>query len=280
MPILTIAAMGQLIVMVSGGIDISIGSILGCAGIGVGLLLKASPQMPTFILFGAGLFIGLLLGAVNGSLIAWGKISPLIVTIGTLAAFRGLAFFISGGSQIDSSMIPDRLTSLANNGVPVAGITFNWLLILALIVAVIFAISLQYTVAGKNLFAFGSNPSAAILRGISGSKITFWVFAICGAMAGLAGVVYASRFGFVNPGSAGQNLELSVIAAAAIGGTKLDGGRGTVGGVLVGCLLLSMLNVALSVLGIDANWQLLTYGSVILIAVVGDGIASRMRLAA
>jgi rhamnose transport system permease protein len=98
-------------------------------------------------------------------------------------------------------------------------------------------------------------------------------------MAGLAGVMYASRFGFVNPGSAGQNFELTVIAAVAIGGAKLTGGAGTVVGTLLGCVLLSFINVALSTLGIDANWQLLAYGSVILVAIVVDGFRSRFAVA-
>lgn len=277
MPLITVAAMGQLFVVVTGGIDISIGSILGFSGIGVGLMMKANPELPLVVLFAAGLALGLVLGIVNASLVTWAKVSPLIVTIGTLAAFRGLTFLLSKGDQIDSSMVPDAMTSLANTGPNVSGVTVNWLLVIALVVAVLAALFARFSVFGRSVFAFGSNPTAAHLRGISSNKVTFWVYALCGALAGLAGVMYAARFGFVNPLSAGQNFELTVIAAVVIGGTKLTGGTGSVFGVLLGCLLLSCINVGLAVLGIDANWQMLAYGVVILVAVVIDGILERRR---
>ncbi len=275
MPLITVAAMGQLLVIATGGIDISIGSILGFCGIGVGLILKSSPELPLVVVFASGLALGLVLGAINASLITWAKVSPLIVTIGSLAAFRGLTFLLSEGEQIDASMVPDSLTSLANEGIKVAGVNFSWLLLVALSFAGIVALVLRYTVFGRNVFAFGSNPAAAHLRGISGNTVTFWVYAASGALAGVAGVMYAARFGFVNPVSAGQNFELTVIAAVAIGGAKLTGGTGTVLGALLGCLLLSCINVGLAVLGIDANWQMLAYGIVILVAILVDGISQR-----
>ncbi|MEQ1935133.1 MAG: ABC transporter permease [Fimbriimonadaceae bacterium] len=279
MPIITVLALGQLLVVISGGIDISIGSILGCSGIAVGLLLKEQPAMPVSLALGLGLLVGLLLGMVNTAIITWGKVAPLLVTIGTLAAFRGLCFLLSKGDQIDSSMIPDGLTALARNGISAGEVTFSWLLIIALTVACLFAFGLSYFVGAKNLLAFGSNPTASHLRGISGNAVTFWVYAISGAVAGLGGVMYAARFGFVSPSSAGHGLELTVIAAVAIGGAKLTGGFGNVTGTLLGCFLLSSINVALSVLGIDANWQLLAYGTVILIAVLVDGISRRRAIA-
>lgn len=275
MPLIAVAAMGQLLVIATGGIDISIGSILGFCGIGIGLILKTNPELPLFVVFAVGLGLGFALGVVNASIITWAKVSPLIVTIGTLAAFRGLTFMLSKGEQIDSSMLPDRLTSLANEGIDLGGINFSWLLLISLAVAAITALVLRYTVFGRNLFAFGSNPTAAHLRGISGNTITFWVYTVSGALAGVAGVMYAARFGFVNPLSAGQNFELTVIAAVAIGGAKLTGGTGSVLGALLGCLLLSCINVGLSVLGIDANWQMLAYGVVIIVAVLVDGLSQR-----
>ncbi len=277
MPIITVLALGQLLVVVSGGIDISIGSILGCSGIVVGLIVKEHPTLPVPVALGLGLLVGLVLGMVNAAIITWGKISPLIVTIGTLASFRGLCFLLSKGQQIDGSMIPDSLTSLARNGLTLGEITLSWLLILSLVGAGGFALAMFYYVGAKSLVAFGSNPSAAHLRGISGNAVTFWVYALCGAMAGLGGVMYAAKFGFVNPSSAGQGLELTVIAAVAIGGAKLTGGFGNVTGTLLGCFLLSSINVALSVMGVDANWQMLAYGAVILVAVLVDGLARREK---
>jgi len=226
-----------------------------------------------------GFGVGLLAGMVNAVAITWGRISPLIVTIGTLAAFRGLAFMVSKGDQIDSSMIPDSLTALANTGIHIGAINLNWLAIFALALACIFALLLKNSIAGRNLFAYGSNAPASHLRGISSNAITFGVYTLCGGMAGLCGTLYAARFGFVNPGSAGQNLELTVIAAVAIGGAKLTGGSGSIAGVILGCILLSCINVGLSVMGIDANWQLLAYGLVILAAILIDGLTTKRSVA-
>ncbi|HEY3779924.1 MAG TPA: ABC transporter permease [Fimbriimonadaceae bacterium] len=275
LPLITVVAMGEMLVIVTREIDISVGSMLGFTGIAVGLMFKANPHLSVPVAILAGLGVGLLLGFVNGALVTWGKISSLIVTIGTLAGFRGLSFLVSKGDEIDSSMVPDSLTSLSTKGIHVGHVTISVLLIIALVVAVITALFLRFARLGRDIYAMGNNPQAAYLRGISPNKITMFVFCVAGALGGLAGVMYAARFGFVNPGSAGQGFELTVIAAVAIGGVKLMGGSGSVFGVLMGCLLLSCINVALSVLGIDANWQLLAYGLVILAAILLDAMATK-----
>ncbi len=131
---------------------------------------------------------------------------------------------------------------------------------------------LRFVRLGRYIYAFGSNPEAAQLRGIPVARTAFTVYLITGAMAGLAGLLYASRMGFVNPGQTGVGFELTVIAAVVIGGTNVFGGSGSVIGVLLGCLLLGTINVALAVLGIAATWQLAVYGFVILLAVVTDAI--------
>lgn len=277
MPLILVAAVGQMLVVVTGGIDVSIGSILGFSGLAVGVLLKSNPTLPLPMLFLAAIAFGLVLGMVNASLVTWAKVSPLIVTIGSLAAFRGLAFMVNGGDQVDSTVFPDGLTALAKEGVALGGATVNWLLIIALIVASLVAFVARYTVFGRNVFAYGGNPGAAHLRGVSGNTVLFSVYSLSGALAGLAGVMYAARFGFVNPVSAGQSFELTVIAAVVIGGTKLTGGVGSVLGVLLGCLLISCIEVGLAVLGVEKNWQLLSYGVVILVAVVVDGLSQRRR---
>lgn len=275
LPLILVVALGQLLVILTGGIDISVGSILGFSGITIGLILKASPELPTALVFGLGCLIGLALGFVNAVLVVWVRISPLVVTIATLAAYRGLTFIVSKGDQIDSSMIPDRLTRLAHQGLTMGPLTFSGLLIISIALAGAFAAFLKLSPYGRDIFAFGSNTEAARLRGIPLKRVQILVFSACGACSGLAGVMYACRFGFINPGSAGQNFELTVIAAVAIGGAKLTGGSGSVFGTFLGCLLLAAINVALSVLGIDANWQVLAYGVVILAAVTIDGLVSR-----
>ncbi len=277
MPLITAAAMGQLIVIVMRGIDISIGSVIGFSAIAVGMILRANQGLPVGLALLAGVGIGAVLGMVNASLITWGKLSPIVVTIGTLTAFRGAAFLLSKGEQIDPSMIPDSLTGLASSGLKLGPITLSYLLIIALLVSGLAAIFLRYTQLGRDIFAYGSNPEAAHLRGVSVKRITFLGYTLCGAAAGLTGVMYAGRFGFVNPGTAGLNFELNVIAAVAIGGVKISGGYGSVFGVLMGCLLLSCINVALSVAGISADWQMVTYGAIILVALITDGVSRSVR---
>lgn len=272
LPILLVAAMGQLLVIVLRGIDISIGSTIGFTGIAVGLIYRSFPSLPTLLAFLIAIAIGLLLGAINGFLITIGKLSPVVVTIGTLTTFRGAAFLLSQGDQIDSSVIPDSLTNLAKYGLSIGDVTLPNLLLIALAVSAIFGLCLRFTQRGRDIYAIGSNPPAAHLRGIPVAKTTWLAYAICGGTAGLAGIMYASRFGFVNPGTAGQNLELTVIAAVAIGGVKFTGGYGKVGGVILGGLLLATINVALTVVGIDANWQILTQGALILVALTVDGV--------
>lgn len=276
LPLIVIVAMGEMMVIITRGIDISVGSILGFSAVGVGLMVKSNPHLPVWLALAAGLGIGLVLGCFNASLVTWGKLSPLIVTIGTLAAFRGLTFLTSKGNQIDPSMVPDSLTALARTGIHLGLVTISTLLIIALSIALVTALFLKFTRLGRNVFAYGGNPDAAYLRGISSNTVNFFVYAVCGALAGLAGAMYLSRFGFASPGSAGQSFELTVIAAVAIGGVKLTGGSGSVFGVLMGCLLLSCINVGLSVLGIDENWQMLSYGLVILIAIVLDATTTRI----
>jgi len=211
------------------------------------------------------------LGAINGGLIALAKVPPIIATLGTLSAYRGLVFIVSKGDQVDSNMIPDALTNWTLHGpIQIGGVTVSWLLVWAIVAAGLTAYMLRQTRTGRDIYSIGSNPDAARLRGIPVTRVTFLVYTICGAVAGLAGVLYASRYGFVNPATAGAGFELIVIAAVVIGGTNVFGGSGTVPGVILGCLLLGTINVALAVLGIDETWQKLVYGLVILIALMLD----------
>jgi rhamnose transport system permease protein len=269
MPLLAVVGMGQMLVIVTRGIDVSVGSIVGFAGIAAGMLFRDNPGMNLFVGTLAGIGVGLLLGAINGAAIAWARVPPIIATLGTLSAYRGLVFILSGGKQIDSNHIPEGLTRLSIDGpIRFGEITIPWILVIALLIAAATSWFVKRTRTGRDIFALGSHPEAARLRGIPVSRTTFLVYAVTGALAGLAGVLYASRYGFVNPATAGQGMELSVIAAVVIGGTKVTGGSGTVLGVLLGCLLLGTINVALAVLGIAATWQLLVYGAVILIALM------------
>ncbi|HLO97800.1 MAG TPA: ABC transporter permease [Fimbriimonas sp.] len=279
-PLILVVALGQLLVVASGGIDVSVGSILGCTAMTLGIVLKTNQEMPLWMMLGLCAAVGSVMGAINGALVAYAKLPPLIVTIGTLATFRGIAFLMGQGQTITGSSLPDSLGKLSNNGPQVRELIFNWLLIAALVLSVVVYVFLKRTAAGRAIYAVGSQPEAANRRGLSVAKTHLLVYTVSGLMAGIGGMIYASRFGMVQPDSAGRGLELTVIAAVAIAGTKLTGGTGSVGRVAVSALLLSLLNVALSVFGVNADFQMLLYGSVLLVAVCADGYARGRKVAA
>ncbi len=269
LPLLVIVGMGQMLVIVTRGIDVSVGSIVGVAGLVVGMTFRAQPGMNVLLGLLEGLGAGLVLGGLNAAVIAWGRVPPIVATLGTLSAYRGLAFIVSGGKQVSANDLPEGLVRLASDGpVHFGKAVLPWSLLIALLVALATAFFVRDTPAGRAVYALGGNPEAARLRGLPVVRTTALVYAASGALAGLAGVLFAARYGTVNPGSAGVGLELSVIAAVVVGGTRVTGGAGSVVGVLLGCLLLATIGQALAALGIDATWQGLAYGLVILIALL------------
>lgn len=273
-PLLVIIAGGEMMVIITRGIDVSVGSMLAFSGMVVGMIFRDNPGFNIFLGVFLGILIGSGLGAVNGVLIAWAKIPPIITTLGTLSVYRGLTFIVSGGRQIDPNHIPTALIRWSQRG-PFGLQWVPWVVIVALVVAILAAMFMRYTKRGRNIYAIGGNPDAARLRGIPVESTIFLVYLITGAAAGLAGILYASRFGFVNPGETGVGFELTVIAAVVVGGTNVFGGSGTILGVVLGSLLLGTINVALSVLGVASTWQLAVYGFVILLAVIVDAFIQR-----
>lgn len=279
MPLLLVAAIGQFPVIVARGIDISVGSILGLSAITTGVILKTHPDLSLPIIFAIGALVGLVLGCLNGLLITFGKIPAVVATIGTLTLYRGLTFMVSGGDQIDASAVPDRLTVLANSGLTFKEITISWLLVIGILFAILAAFSTRFAQWYRNVFAYGSNPDAAYLRGISPNAVQMFCYTISGVMGGIAGIMFLSRFGNASPSSAGSGFELIVIASVAIGGVKITGGSGSILGVFLGCLLLSCINVALTALKFNADWQMLIYGITILIALIIDALSQQKRRA-
>lgn len=273
-PLLVIIACGEMMVIITRGIDVSVGSTLAFAGIVVGMIFRDNPEFNIFLGVFLGILIGAALGAINGLLIAWARIPPIITTLGTLSVYRGLVFIVSGGRQIDPNHVPTPLIRWSQRG-PFELQWVPWVVVIAVIVAILAALFLRYTQRGRHIYAIGGNPDAARLRGIPVQSTIFLVYLLTGAAAGLAGILYASRYGFVNPGETGVGFELTVIAAVVIGGTNVFGGSGTVLGIFLGSLLLGTINVALSVLGVASTWQLAVYGFVILLAVTVDAIIQR-----
>jgi rhamnose transport system permease protein len=264
--------MGQMLVIVSRNIDLSVGSILGFSAIVVGEVFVGHAGFPIWAAALLAVGVGGLLGCMNGVLIALCSVPSIIATLGTLGFFRGLVFIYSRGNQVDPDKIPTALIRLSE--MPRA---MPWIVIFAISLCLLTHLFLKFTRLGREIFAIGSNPAAAALRGISVRRNIIFVFAITGALSGLAGLAYASRFGYVNPVRTGDGFELIVISAVVIGGVNIFGGSGTVLGVVIGCVLLGLVNVALPALGVSDFYQLAIYGLAILVAAGLDGAFQRFR---
>lgn len=276
-PLIIVVSLGQCMVIISRNIDLSVGSMLGLVGISVGIILRDYPGFPIWLGFLVAIAIGAVLGSINGVIVAWLRVPAIITTLGTLYVYRGLTFIVSGGHQIDPNDIPPALIRLTQTS-PL-GRNFPWITIIALLIAGITHLFFRYSRTGRYIFAIGNNPEAALLRGIPVRSMLLIIFSLTGALSGIAGVMYASRMGFINPGETGVGFEFVVITATVIGGANIYGGSGSVLGTLLGSFLLGTISVALSVLGISGFWQLGVYGMIIVIAVIVDALI-RLRLRA
>lgn len=282
-PLIMIGAMGQMLVLVARHVDLSMGSMLGFAAMVTGMMFKFMPEIWWPLGFVVAIGTGALLGLFNGLLITLFKLPAIIVTLGTLNLYRGLTYIISQSRQIDRQFVPSALKGMSQTS-PIFGIP--WIIIMAFGIVILTYIFAMHSRVGRQIFALGSNPVAAPLRGIKVTQVTLLVFTLAGALSGLAGIMYASRWGFVNPSNTGSGFEFQVIAAVVIGGVSINGGVGTVLGTMLGVLLLGCVSAALPLLGIPGTSQGAIYGAVILIALLIDrtvrqqGIASLKRVAA
>jgi rhamnose transport system permease protein len=270
--VLAILAVGQAIVIITRNVDLSVGSVLGLAAFATGSLFISAPGTPIPLAILLGVALGAACGAVNGGLIAAARVPALVVTLGTLYVFRGLDYTWATGRQINAADMPRgflRLGTASVLGVPV-------LALFALAVLLVAGFVLRSYRSGRELYAIGSDPDAARLSGIPVGRRVFWAFVTSGALAGLAGVLYAARFGTVDA-NAGIGSELDVVAAVVVGGVAIFGGSGSVYGAALGAVLLTTIGSALPVLGIDPFWQRAAVGALILAAIGLDrSLAVRM----
>jgi rhamnose transport system ATP-binding protein len=269
-PLLIIVAMGEMIVIMTRGVDVSVGSAMGLAGMIVGILFRDHWISSVTLGIAAGLGVGAFLGAINGVLIAFCRVPPIVATLGTLGVFRGLTHIVSNEQQINVDQLPPALDKWCKTGP--FGSTVPWLVVFAILIAAVMMIFLRYTKAGRNIYSVGGNPEAAHLRGIRVRAMNLMVYVIAGMCAGLAGVLYPSRFGTINATQMGAGFELTVISAVVVGGVSIFGGSGTVPGVVLGAVLLATIHTALIALGVPEAWQTTTYGFVILAAVIFDDL--------
>lgn len=270
-PLTLVVAMGMTTLILSRNIDLSVGSILGLCAMAVGMAFKSNPDLPIPLALLLGIGLGTALGAINGALVTVGRVPAIIATLGTLSVYRGLIFILSGSRSIDASDLPNGLIALSQT----SPLVIPWIVIFALVVALAMHVFLRSTRGGRTLYAIGSSPPAARVRGLPIDRTIFGAFTLTGTLAGLAGVMAASRYAAVDPATTGSGFELGVIAATIIGGTNVLGGSGSVSGTFLGCLLLGTIQNALVVSNLSAFWQLAIYGAIILFSVAFDALIRR-----
>ena len=273
--VFALLAVGETMVVLSRNVDLSIGSVVGLSAYLSTSLFGQHPGIPIVVAFLAGLGIGLACGVANGIMVAAGQVPSLVVTLATLYIIRGIVILIVGGREVVAASLPGAFLDIPKAtmlGIPVV----------AIVVAAVVGIAAYYLRtfrSGRDLYAIGSNPPAARLAGIPVRRRVFTSFAVSGAIAGLAGVLWGAQYGTINS-NAGTGYELQVVSAVVVGGVAIFGGSGSVIGAALGALLLATISSALYVLGISPFWDQAIWGLLLIVAIALDkAISGRLTSA-
>jgi rhamnose transport system permease protein len=265
-------AVGETFVLLMRKVDLSVGSTLGLAAYAAGSAIEGGGNGQLVKAFAVGIAVGVGVGLFNGLLIALLDLPALVVTLGTLYVVAGIQAKIVGGTRITADRLPDDFISFGVDrlfGVP----KLMWIVV---VVAAFASVYLRQTRSGRDLYAVGSNPPAAVLVGIPVRRRTVVAYVVCGACAGAAGVLFVARLGGVDA-NAGGGYELAVIAACVVGGVNIFGGSGTVVGAVLGAMLLRSIGFSLSALSIPEFWQQAVNGALLLVAISADRIVTLRR---
>ena len=263
--ILIMVAAGQFLVILTGGIDLSIGSTIAFSGMAASMINQYNPGMPVLLILAIGILIGTLMGAFNGACVAFGKIPPVITTLGTMSIFRGFTFVLSKGQWVTAHEMTKAYMDLPNGRL----LLVPNLTVFAVLVFIIMYYFTNYTRSGREIFAIGGNKTAARFVGVSEKKVNMMIFTISGALSGLAGVMWTARYAAaVNETATG--FELQTVAACVLGGVSFAGGAGALTGVVLGALFLGIINNALPVINLSPFYQMGIQGFVVLAAIVAN----------
>lgn len=260
--VIVLLSVGQTLVIIAGGIDLSVGSVLALVGVVTALLLRH--EITVAMAASGGLLVGVACGAINGLLVTKGRIPPFIATLGMMGVARGLALVLSGAQNI---FIPEDSPFLELGTGHLLGLPLPF--VIAAIASALTEALLVFTRLGRHIYAVGGNPEAARLSGVPVRRVLLIVFALCGLTAGLGGVVETARLSIGQP-TGGQLYELHAIAAAVIGGASLAGGRGSVLGTVLGALLMAVIRNGSDLLNIPYEWQQVILGCLVVTAVLLD----------
>ncbi len=271
--IVALLAIGQTVVVVTRNIDLSVGSVLGITAFLTGVLF-ADHHVAIPVAFAGGILVGAAFGLINGAMVALARVPSLVITLGTLYVFRGIDFTWVHGRQINAADMPDSFLALGGDtilGIPV-------LALISVVVMIGVGTVMRSSRTGRELYAIGSNPDAATLAGIRVTRRVIGAFVASGALAGLAGVLYAARYGTLDA-NVGTGQELAVVAAVVVGGVAIFGGSGSVYGAALGALLLGCIGSALVILKVNQFWEQAIDGFLLLVAIGLDRLLA-LRVAA
>jgi ribose transport system permease protein len=269
---IAIAAFGQCMVIITTGIDLSTGSVMGLSGLASAMLLARGVNVPVAVV--GGLLAGLIAGFLNGLMITKGRLPPFIATMGSLLMARGLCYGLTGGWPVRN--LPQAFRNLGQYDIPIAEVGVPLPLIFMLVFGVLASAFLARTIWGYRIYALGGNETATALSGINTDRVKIMVYSLSGFLAAVGGVVMTARLGVAAP-TAADGYELDVIAAAVVGGTSVTGGEGTILGVLIGAAIMQVLRNGLVLMGVSAYWLQAVQGLVIVVAIMLDQLRKRRR---
>lgn len=268
--VLSILAAGMMMVLITGGIDLSIGAVMAFSGMVTALSVRANPALPPALLIFEGTMVGALSGALTGFLIARFSILPIIATLGLMNVIRGLTYVVSGGQWVSAHQMPASFKNIATGSI----LGINNLVCIALVIYIGFSYFINHTRTGRHIYAVGSNPEAAGITGLPRRRIVWMVYTLMGALAGLAGVLWVAKFASAQ-GDTAAGYEMNVIASCVLGGVSVSGGRGKIPGLLLGVILFGILANALPIINVSPFWQQAIQGFVILAAIITNVLIKR-----
>ncbi len=272
MAILSMVAIGEFFVILSNGIDLSVGSIIAFTGMATGMINESYPVVHPVLLLLVGMSIGAVMGLFNGVLVAYGKIPPIITTLGTVNIYRGLTFLLSKGTWVTAHEMTESYIGFPRT----TFLSISLLLWISFVVIAVFYYFSKFTRTGREVYAIGGNPTAAKFVGVNENRVRVVVFLISGTLCGLAGALWTARYASaVNEMATG--FEMQAVAACVLGGVSFSGGAGGIMGVVLGTLFLGVVTNALPVVYLSVFWQTFVQGLIILIALALNTISDQRK---
>ena len=268
---IAIMALPMTLIIIAGEIDLSVASVLGLSSVVLGLLWERGN--PMWLAIGVALLVGLVAGCLNGLLVTRLALPSLVITIGSLALFRGLAYVVLGDQAV--SNFPAAFTNFGFSAIP--GTELPWSGLIFAILAVIFGVVLHFSRLGRQLYAIGNNKEAARFSGINVSRVKLVLFILSGVLASLAGVIFTARFSSARPDNA-VGFELVVVTVVLLGGVNIFGGRGSLLGVVLAIFIIAVLQNVLGLLNISGDIQSLAIGLLLILSVLGPNLARRIQV--